>query len=157
MTGLGHALPALLKLGVELADAIHEVGGSAFEVFLWNEGLDVHILLIDAFSRLSDKDDELSEHIFAAEVDAWVRLAYLQLLCLADNGAQRSVGRKVVEDVVERAAEHSLYFDDAVAAGAEVVNGFYDGKACADVCLVEKFHAVAQGRVLEGGVGVVRR
>lgn len=43
VTGLGHALPALLKLGVELADAIHEVGGSAFEVFLWNEGLDVHI------------------------------------------------------------------------------------------------------------------
>ena len=69
----------------------------------------LYVVLFHFISCLTCEDDELSHHVFSAEVNAWVWFAISLLLGSAYCLGEWHVGCYLVEDKVERSAENSLY------------------------------------------------
>ena len=113
------------------------------------------VALVEAVTGFATEDDQFANDVGAAQIDAWVGLAVAFVFGTAHGLGERHLGREGVEDEVERAAEHSLQFQNLVAAVDEVVDGVNDGQTGADVGLEEELDAAATCRSLEAGIVVV--
>ena len=158
MLPLGSQAPALLlKTGVEPGQALPELVQRTAEKLLGDEQVALHVGRFHAVAALASQDGELAHDVLARQVHARVGLAVPVLLRQAHGAAQRHVGRKGVEHIVERTAQHGLDAQDAVARTAQVVDGVDDGQAGPHVGFEEKLHAALAGGAFQKGIVVVGR
>ena len=148
-------LAARLEVGVQRGHLAPEVIQRTFEEVVGHEEVPLHITLFDAVTRLACQDDELADDVLAAEVDAWVGLGVALLLRHAYGLAERHVGAELVEDIVQRAAQHGLNLQNLVAAVDKVINGVDDGQARTHVGLEQVLHAPLTRRLLQAKVILV--
>jgi hypothetical protein len=95
---------------------------------------------------------DLARHVAPVEVVARVGLGVAEPLRLGHRLADAPAVRDLLEDVADRARDHRLDGDHAVAARDEVVEGPDDGKPGAHGGLVEELHAQVALDPLEGAV-----
>ena len=135
-----HFLTLLLKLGIERGQILPKVVQRAFEERLGNEEFLLHILLIHLVACLTGKDDEFPHHILTAQVDARVGFAVALFLGQTHGLAERHIGRNLVEDEVQRAAQHRLQFQNLVARIDEVIDGVDNRQTRTYIRLEEVLH-----------------
>ena len=148
-------LAARLEVGVQTGHLLPEVVQRAFEEFVGHKEVLLHIALLQAVARLARQNHQFADDVLAAEVDARVGLGVTLLLRHPDGPAEGRVGAYLVEDVVQRAAQHRFNLQNLVAAVDEVVDGVDDGKPRAHVRLEQVFHAALAGNLLQFAVVLV--
>ena len=148
-------LTALLETGIQRGKFLPEGFHAALEETIGHEELTCHILLTQFVPCLTAQDDEFTDDILAREVDAGVRFAVSLLLGHLHGTAEGNVLANLVEDEVQRTAQHGFNAQNLVAGIAEVVDGTDDGESGSHVGLEEKFHATLLGDGLEFAIVVI--
>ena len=117
----------------------------------------LHILLLYTVTGLSGKDNDLAHNICSAKVDTWIWLRVAILFGGKHGLGERTIGRDLVEDEVERSAQYSLNLQNAVTGVAQIIDRTNDGQSCADIGLKEELDAATQRRFFQMRVIIVSR
>ena len=108
-----------------------------------------HIFLFQFISGFTSQNNQFTNHILAAKVDARVGFGITFLLRHLNGLAERNVRADFVKDVIQRTAQYRLYFQYLVSAVYQVVDRVDNRKSRTDIGFKQEFHTPAAGYLFQ--------